>query len=92
MILVILIKVIPSLTLLLQYRPYFPSSVKELAVFVDLAPRFQLMAEDVLQRQIQLVIYNLNQVCLWKQIHRLLFGIILSVVILLCCIDDLLGY
>ncbi|EYU19267.1 hypothetical protein ABFS82_01G101000 [Erythranthe guttata] len=49
------------LGLAFEYRPYFPSSVKELAVFVDLAPRFQLMAEEVLQRQVQLVIYNLNQ-------------------------------
>lgn len=50
------------LTLILQYRPYFPSSVKELAVFIDLAPKFQLLAEDVLQRQIQLVMSNLKQV------------------------------
>ncbi|GER53973.1 centromere/kinetochore protein [Striga asiatica] len=44
-----------------EYRPYFPSSVKEHVIFVDLAPRFQLMAEDVLKRQIQLVLHNLNQ-------------------------------
>lgn len=31
-------------------------------MFVDLAPRFQLMAEDILQRQIQLVINNLKEV------------------------------
>ncbi|KAL0354259.1 UNVERIFIED_CONTAM: Centromere/kinetochore protein zw10 [Sesamum angustifolium] len=37
------------------------SSVKEIAVFIDLAPRFQLMAEEVLQQQIQLVLYNLKQ-------------------------------
>ncbi|KAI3457630.1 hypothetical protein Pfo_014293 [Paulownia fortunei] len=49
------------LGLAFEYRPYFPSSVKEIAVFVDLAPRFQLLAEEVLQRQIQLVIYNLKQ-------------------------------
>ncbi|KAL6570522.1 hypothetical protein OROGR_000072 [Orobanche gracilis] len=50
-----------TLGLAFEYRPYFPSSVKELAVFIDLAPRFQLMAEEVLQRQIQLVIHNLKQ-------------------------------
>ncbi|XP_073296684.1 centromere/kinetochore protein zw10 homolog isoform X2 [Primulina huaijiensis] len=49
------------LGLAFEYRPYFPSSVKEVAVFVDLAPRFQLLAEDVLQRQIQLVMHNLKQ-------------------------------
>lgn len=49
------------LGLAFQYRPYFPSSVKELAVFIDLAPKFQLMAEEVLQRQIQLVMSNLKQ-------------------------------
>lgn len=55
-----------SLALILQYRPCFPSSVKEIAVFIDLAPKFQLMAEEVLQRQIQLVMSNLHQVPLWK--------------------------
>ncbi|KAH6788704.1 centromere/kinetochore protein [Perilla frutescens var. frutescens] len=49
------------LGLAFQYRPFFPSSVKELAVFIDLAPKFQLMAEEVLQRQIQLVMSNLKQ-------------------------------
>ncbi|XP_075498238.1 centromere/kinetochore protein zw10 homolog [Primulina tabacum] len=49
------------LGLAFEYRPYFPSSVKEVAVFVDLAPRFQLLAEDVLQRQIQVVMHNLKQ-------------------------------
>lgn len=50
------------LSLMFQYRSNFPSFIKELAVFVDLAPRFQMMAEEVLQRQIQLVIVNLKQV------------------------------
>lgn len=45
-----------------QYRPGFPSPVKELAVFVDLAPRFQKMSEDILERQIRRVILNLKQV------------------------------
>ena len=45
-----------------QYRTDFPSSMKEHAVFVDLAPRFQLLAEEILQRQVHLVIYNLKEV------------------------------
>lgn len=49
------------LGLAFQYRPCFPSSVKEIAVFIDLAPKFQLMAEEVLLRQIQLVMSNLHQ-------------------------------
>ncbi|XP_073221002.1 centromere/kinetochore protein zw10 homolog isoform X3 [Cicer arietinum] len=44
-----------------KYRADFPSSIKEHAVFADLAPRFQLLAEDILQRQVQLVIYNLKE-------------------------------
>ncbi|KAM7492382.1 hypothetical protein LguiA_035303 [Lonicera macranthoides] len=49
------------LGLAFEYRSDFPASIKELVVFVDLAPRFQLMAEDILQRQIQLVINNLKE-------------------------------
>ncbi|GMP66681.1 hypothetical protein CsSME_00026944 [Camellia sinensis var. sinensis] len=49
------------LGLAFEYRLDFPSSIKELAVFVDLAPRFQLMAEEILQRQIKLVIYSLKE-------------------------------
>ncbi|XP_016552618.2 centromere/kinetochore protein zw10 homolog isoform X2 [Capsicum annuum] len=45
----------------LKYRSDFPASMKELVVFADLAPRFQMLAEEVLQRQIKLVIYNLKQ-------------------------------
>lgn len=48
---------------LFQYRSDFPSSIKEFAIFTDLAPRFQLMAEEILLRQIHLVIYNLKEVC-----------------------------
>ncbi|XP_045799875.1 centromere/kinetochore protein zw10 homolog isoform X2 [Trifolium pratense] len=44
-----------------EYRTDFPSSMKEHAVFADLAPRFQLLAEDILQRQVHLVIYNLKE-------------------------------
>ncbi|XP_016441533.1 centromere/kinetochore protein zw10 homolog [Nicotiana tabacum] len=49
------------LGLAFEYRSDFPASIKELVVFADLAPRFQLLAEEVLQRQIKLVIYNLKQ-------------------------------
>ncbi|KAL8474248.1 hypothetical protein ACS0TY_030899 [Phlomoides rotata] len=49
------------LGLAFEYRPYFSSSVKEVAIFIDLAPKFQLMAEEVLQCQIQLVMSNLKQ-------------------------------
>ncbi|KAI4344154.1 hypothetical protein L6164_011418 [Bauhinia variegata] len=44
-----------------EYRIDFPTSNKEHALFVDLAPRFQLMAEEILQRQVHLVIYNLKE-------------------------------
>ncbi|XP_019052742.1 PREDICTED: centromere/kinetochore protein zw10 homolog isoform X3 [Nelumbo nucifera] len=44
-----------------KYRSDFPSSVKEHAVFVDMAPSFHQMAEDILQKQIQLVNSNLTQ-------------------------------
>ncbi|XP_049405796.1 centromere/kinetochore protein zw10 homolog [Solanum stenotomum] len=49
------------LGLAFEYRLDFPASMKELVVFADLAPRFQMLAEEVLQRQIKLVIYNLKQ-------------------------------
>ncbi|KAK9284581.1 hypothetical protein L1049_023757 [Liquidambar formosana] len=49
------------LGLAFEYRSDFPSSIKEHAVFVDMAPRFQLMAEEILQRQIQLVCFNLKE-------------------------------
>lgn len=49
------------LGLAFEYRTDFPISIKEHAVFVDLAPRFQVMAEEILQRQIQLVISNLKE-------------------------------
>lgn len=47
------------LGLAFEYRSHFPSSIKEHAIFVDMAPRFRLMAEEILQRQIQHVIFNL---------------------------------
>ncbi|KAF5746107.1 hypothetical protein HS088_TW06G00272 [Tripterygium wilfordii] len=49
------------LGLAFEYRPDFPSSIKEHVVFVDMAPSFHLMAEEILQRQIQRVIFNLNE-------------------------------
>ncbi|XP_010252584.1 PREDICTED: centromere/kinetochore protein zw10 homolog isoform X2 [Nelumbo nucifera] len=49
------------LGLAFEYRSDFPSSVKEHAVFVDMAPSFHQMAEDILQKQIQLVNSNLTQ-------------------------------
>ncbi|KAE9606213.1 putative RZZ complex, subunit Zw10 protein [Lupinus albus] len=44
-----------------EYRTDFPSSMKEHAVFVDLAPRYQLLAEEILRRQVHLVIHNLKE-------------------------------
>lgn len=49
------------LGLAFEYCSDFPSSLKEHAVFVDMAPRFHLMAEDILQRQIERVIFNLRE-------------------------------
>ncbi|MBA0758137.1 hypothetical protein Gotri_021159 [Gossypium trilobum] len=50
------------LGLAFEYRTDFPDSIKEHAVFADMAPRFHLMAEEILQRQIQIVIFNLREV------------------------------
>ncbi|ONI18310.1 hypothetical protein PRUPE_3G208500 [Prunus persica] len=49
------------LGLAFEYRSDFPSSIKEHAIFVDMAPRFHLMAEEILQRQVKLVIHNLRE-------------------------------
>ncbi|XP_057955658.1 centromere/kinetochore protein zw10 homolog [Malania oleifera] len=49
------------LGLAFEYCSDFPSSIKEHVVFVDLAPRFQLKAEEILKKQIQLVIFNLKE-------------------------------
>ncbi|XVE72472.1 hypothetical protein DITRI_Ditri11bG0041800 [Diplodiscus trichospermus] len=49
------------LGLAFEYRTDFPDSIKEHAIFVDMAPRFHLMAEEILQRQIQIVIFNLRE-------------------------------
>ncbi|OMO49372.1 RZZ complex, subunit Zw10 [Corchorus capsularis] len=49
------------LGLAFEYRSDFPDSIREHAVFADMAPRFRLMAEEILQRQMQLVIFNLRE-------------------------------
>ncbi|XWS47374.1 hypothetical protein CRYUN_Cryun14cG0146900 [Craigia yunnanensis] len=49
------------LGLAFEYHTDFPDSMKEHAVFADMAPRFHLMAEEILQRQIQIVIFNLRE-------------------------------
>ncbi|XP_077210983.1 centromere/kinetochore protein, putative (ZW10) isoform X2 [Tasmannia lanceolata] len=49
------------LGLAFEYRSYFPSGVKEHAMFVDMAPKFCEMAEEILQKQVQLVILNLTE-------------------------------
>lgn len=49
------------LGLAFEYRLDFPNSIKDHAVFADMAPKFHLMAEEVLQRQTQFVIYNLRE-------------------------------
>ncbi|KAL8151014.1 hypothetical protein V2J09_020822, partial [Rumex salicifolius] len=49
------------LGLAFEYRPDFPNSIKEHAVFADIAPRLQLLAEAVLQKHIQVVIFNLKE-------------------------------
>lgn len=43
------------LGLAFEYRADFPSGLKKLAVFADIAPNFYQMAERILQKQIQLV-------------------------------------
>ena len=48
----------------LQYRPDFPSLLKEHAIFVDIAPRLQLLAENILHQHIQITISNLREVWL----------------------------
>ncbi|XP_058070817.1 centromere/kinetochore protein zw10 homolog isoform X2 [Magnolia sinica] len=44
-----------------KYCSDFPNGVKEHAVFVDIPPRFHQMAEEILQKQIKLVIFSLNE-------------------------------
>lgn len=46
----------------MQYHLDFSSAIREQVVFADMAPRFHLMAEETLQRQIQLVIFDLRDV------------------------------
>ncbi|KAK9151522.1 hypothetical protein Syun_009831 [Stephania yunnanensis] len=49
------------LGLAFEFLSAFPSSMKEHAVFVDMAPRFHQMAKEILQKQIQLVFHNLKE-------------------------------
>ncbi|GAB4859389.1 hypothetical protein Ancab_010852 [Ancistrocladus abbreviatus] len=49
------------LGLAFEYRPHFPSCIKDRAVFVDMAPRLQLLAEQILQRHIQIVVFNIKE-------------------------------
>ncbi|KAG9455109.1 hypothetical protein H6P81_008013 [Aristolochia fimbriata] len=49
------------LGLAFEYRLNFPSGLKENAVFADLAPKFQQMSEETLEKQLQQVIYSLNE-------------------------------
>lgn len=58
-----------------QYRSDFPDFLKEHAVFVDMAPRFREMAEETMQKQLQLITCNLNEVqSLLMETHCLKFG------------------
>ncbi|XP_028548312.1 centromere/kinetochore protein zw10 homolog isoform X3 [Dendrobium catenatum] len=50
---------IPGLTF--EYRADFPSCLKKFIVFVDIAPSFYQMAENILQEQIQLVVSKLKE-------------------------------
>ncbi|XP_037492928.1 centromere/kinetochore protein zw10 homolog [Jatropha curcas] len=49
------------LGLAFEYRSDFPDSIKEHTVFADMAPRFHVMAQEILHRQIRLVIFNLKE-------------------------------
>lgn len=49
------------LGLAFEYRSDFPDFLKEHAVFVDMAPRFHEMAEETMQKQLQLITCNLNE-------------------------------
>lgn len=44
-----------------EYRSDFPVNVKEIAVFADIAPYFRQMAEDILQKQVQLANLSLKK-------------------------------
>lgn len=49
-----------------QYRSNFPAGLKENAVFVDLALKFHQRAEEILEKQLELVIFSLNEVIIWS--------------------------
>ncbi|PKA50644.1 Centromere/kinetochore protein zw10 like [Apostasia shenzhenica] len=50
------------LGLAFEYRADFPSCLKKVLVFADIAPNYYLMAENILQQQIQFVISNFKTV------------------------------
>lgn len=58
---------------LVQYRADFPSGLQNHATFVDLAPNLYEISEDILERQIQLVLSFLKEV-----FSLLTFGYLLS--------------
>uniref|UniRef100_A0A7C8YH44 Uncharacterized protein n=2 Tax=Opuntia streptacantha TaxID=393608 RepID=A0A7C8YH44_OPUST len=49
------------LGLAFEYRPNLPSFMKEHAVFVDMAPRLQLVAEEILQKHIRVIASSLKE-------------------------------
>ncbi|XP_020102327.1 centromere/kinetochore protein zw10 homolog isoform X2 [Ananas comosus] len=49
------------LGLAFEYRADFPSGLQKDAVFVDMGPTFYQIAEDILEKQIQLVISSLKE-------------------------------
>ncbi|XP_049934765.1 centromere/kinetochore protein zw10 homolog [Nymphaea colorata] len=50
-----------ALGLAFEYRAFAPSALSELMVFVDIAPNFQQLAAETLQKQIQLTDLNIKE-------------------------------
>ncbi|CAN6471935.1 unnamed protein product [Victoria cruziana] len=50
-----------ALGLAFEYRAFVPSALRELMVFVDIAPSFQQLAAELLHKQIQLVDLNIKE-------------------------------
>ncbi|KAF3783638.1 Centromere/kinetochore zw10-like protein [Nymphaea thermarum] len=50
-----------ALGLAFEYRAFAPSALRELMVFVDIAPNFQQLAAETLQKQIQLTDLNIKE-------------------------------
>ncbi|CAI8603227.1 unnamed protein product [Vicia faba] len=61
---------------LVQWFAGFPSSMKNNDLFANLATRFQLVEEEILQRQVHLVIYNSKE--LQRLIHLTMENLIPS--------------